>query len=240
MQPDRFASPASGARALGMDAGLRGHMQRVYNRMTAGVLLTGLVAWFVANTPALYNLLMGGPQAYIVMLAPLALVWFGFRPDRMSSGALRLSFLGLCVLYGISFSAIALHFSGESIARAFFMTAGAFAGLSIYGYTTKKDLSGMASFMIMGMFGLLFFSLGTMAAGLFGVETSGMQNVICALGIVIFAGLTAWETQATKEMYHPSAGDEGNSRMAWMAALNLYISFIALFQYILHFMGNRE
>lgn len=226
--------------AQAVDAGLRAHMQRVYNRMTAGVLITAVTAWLVSSSPALMSLFLGGPQAYIIMLAPLALVWFGFRPERMDSKQLMLAYGGICVLYGISFATIFLAFTGESIARAFFMAVALYGGLSIFGYTTKKNLDGLGTFAVMGVIAVLVMAVGTMIAGAFGVAVSGMQNVIAGVGLLAFSGVTAWQTQATKEMYSPAHGDEGNSRMAWSAALNLYISFIAIFQYILHFVGNRE
>lgn len=222
------------------DAGLRAHMQSVYNRMTAGVFITGLTAWFVSNTPALQALLMGGPQAYIFMLLPLAIIWFGFRPERMTPSQLMLAFGALSVVYGISFSVIFTVFTGASIAQAFFMATALFAGLSLFGYLTKKNLDGLGTFAVMGVWGVFILSIGTMVAGMFGVETSGMQMVIAGLGLLAFSGVTAWQTQTTKEMYHPSHGDDANSRMAWSAALNLYISFVAIFQYILQFVGNRE
>lgn len=244
MQPDRFSPPAASRAIPAIDAGLRAHMQSVYNRMSAGVLVTGIVAWLVSSSPSLMSLFLGGPQAYIVMLAPLAVIWFGFNPATMSSKTLRLSFFVLAILYGISFAAIFHVFTGASIARAFFVTAAAFAGLSIFGYATKKNLDGLGTFSMMGMFGILFLSLFNMLGAGFGfLEQStvfNIQNVISAAGILVFAGLTAWQTQTTKEMYHPGQGEEGNSRMAWASALNLYINFIALFQYILNFMGNRN
>ncbi len=243
MQTDRFSTPT--ARAVpALDAGLRAHMQSVYNRMSAGVLVTGLVSWLVGSSPALMGLFLGGPQAYIVMLAPLAIVWFGFNPATMSSGKLRLSFFALAVLYGISFAAIFHVFTGASIARAFFMTSAAFAGLSVFGYVTKKNLDAIGSFCVMGLFGILALSLFNMAGAGFGFLSGetvmSLQNGISAAGILVFAGLTAWDTQRIKEMYNSSYGDEGNSRMAWSAALSLYINFIALFQYILNFVGDRR
>lgn len=228
------------SRELTYDAGLRAHMQNVYNRMTLGVLVTALISWVVSSSPALLQFFMGGPQAYIVMFAPLAILFFGFRPDRMSSSQLRLGFYGIAVLYGISLSVISIVFAGETIARAFFMAVGLFAGLSIYGYTTKKNLDGVGAFAFMGVWGVFLLSIGTMVAGMFGVQTSGMQLLISALGLVAFSGVTLWQTQATKEMYHHAAGDEANSRMAWAAALNLYISFIAMFQYILQLLSARD
>lgn len=237
MQPEFNPTVTRGAE---IDLGLKGHMQRVYNRMTAGVLITALTAWFVGNSPALLQLFMGGPQAYVIMLAPLAIVWFGFRPDRMKPQTLMLVFGALAVVYGISFATIFQVFTGESIARAFFMATGLYAGLSVFGYVTKKNLDGLGTFAVMGVIGVLVLGLGTMVAGMFGVDTSMMQSVIAGIGLLAFSGVTAWQTQQTKEMYHSSYGDDANSRMAWSAALNLYISFIAIFQYILHFVGNRE
>ncbi len=221
--------------AVGYDAGLRAHMQQVYNRMAAGVLITAVTAWIVSSTPALLQLFMGGPQAYIVIFAPLALIWFGFNPARMTSKQLMLSFGALSILYGISFSVLGVMFTNESIARAFFVASAMFAGLSIYGYTTKKSLDAIGSFCVMGVWGLLVASL----LNLF-FQSPMMQNVIAGVGIIAFAGITAWYTQMTKETYSMSNGDEMNSRMAWSAALNLYIAFIAMFQYILQFMGERR
>lgn len=226
--------------AVGYDAGLRSHMQSVYNRMTGGVLITALTAWLVSNSPALMNFFLGGPQMYIVMLAPLAILWFGFRPDRMTPQQLMLGFGAISVVYGISFSVIFLAFTGYAIFQAFFMATALFAGLSIFGYVTKKNLDGLGTFAVMGVWGVFILSIGTMIAGAFGANITIMQTVISGLGLLAFSGITAWQTQTTKEMYHPSYGDDANSRMAWAAALNLYISFIAMFQYILQLMNSRN
>ena len=153
----------------------------------------------------------------------------------MPSSKLRLSFFGVSLLYGISLSVLALAFTGEDITRAFFIATGMFAGLSIFGYTTKKNLDGLRTFAVMGIIGVFIASIVNMF-----IFNEGLMDVIAGVGILAFAGLTAWQTQATKEMYHAAAGDEANSRMAWAAALNLYISFIALFQYILYFLGSRD
>lgn len=235
MQPDRFTTPTAD-RAVTYDAGLRTHMQRIYNRMSLGVLVTALTAWIVGSSPDLMRFFLGGPQMWVVMFAPLAVLWFGFNPATMHSAKLRASFFLISVLYGISFSVIVFAFAKADIARAFFITSGMFAGLSIFGYTTKKNLDGLGSFAVMGIWGVFIMSL----LGMFMPVSSGMQNVISGISIVAFAGLTAWQTQAMKEMYSASYGDEGNSRMAWSAALTLYISFIALFQNILRFTSSRN
>jgi uncharacterized protein len=242
MQPDNFGyqQPSVMRTGANIDAGLKAHMQSVYNRMTAGVFITAITAFLVSNSPALMQFFLGGPQKYIVMLAPLAVLWFGFRPERMTPSQLMVAFGGLSVLYGISFSVIFIAFTATSIAQAFFMATALFAGLSIFGYVTKKNLDALGTFAVMGVWGVFILSIGTMVAGAFGVETSMMQTVISGMGLLAFSGITAWQTQTTKEMYHASHGADANSRMAWSAALNLYISFIAIFQYILHFVGNRE
>lgn len=237
MQTDRFETGR--VRTREVDEGLRQHMNNIYAKMTAGVLVTAIVAWVVGSSPLLLNLFLGGPQAYIVMFAPLAIIWFGFRPDRMKASQLMLAFFGLATVYGISFASIAVMVSadpsfGIAVAKAFFIATSMFAGLSVFGYTTKKDLSGMQTFITMGIIGLV-------AASLMNIffQNSMMQNVIAGAGIVLFSGLTVWQTQAMKEMYSPNTPAEFAQRMAWAAALNLYISFIAMFQYILHFMSQR-
>ncbi len=235
MTPDRFQRTQTADRAVAFDAGLRSHMQRVYNRMSVGVLITALTSYLVAHTPALLQLFLGGPQAYLVMFAPLAIVWFGFNPATMSSNRLRASFFAISVLYGISFAVIFMAFTEASIARAFFVATGMFAGLSIFGYTTKKNLDALGTFAVMGVWGALILAIINMFVG-----SAGLMDLIAGIGIIAFSGVTAWQTQATKEMYRASAGDETNSRMAWASALTLYISFIAIFQYVLRFMGGRE
>ena len=233
MQTDRFSS-AQG-RTQEIDAGLRAHMSSVYNRMTIGVLITAITAWIVASSPALMFMFLGGPQKYVVIFAPLAIVWFGFNPMTMSSQKLKMSFIGVSILYGISFSTIAFAFAGADIARAFFMSASLFAGLSIYGYTTKKDLTAFGTFCLMAFMGLFVLML----IGMFFPFSSGVEMAISGAVLFVISGLTAWETQTTKRMYHPANGAEVNSRMAWSAALNLYISFVIMFTHILQLMSDR-
>ncbi len=232
MQTNHFSSAQS---TTNIDVGLRNHMQSVYNRMTIGVLITAITAWIVSSSPSLMALFLGGPQMYLVMFAPLAIVWFGFNPASMDSNKLKIAFVAVSILYGISFSTIALAFAGADIARAFFITSAMFAALSIYGYTTKRDLAPMAKFLFMAVIGLVIVGV----TGIFVEYSSTMQLAISAFSVFIFAGITAWETQNTKRMYNPANGDEVNSRMAWSAALSLYISFVVMFTHILHLMQQR-
>jgi FtsH-binding integral membrane protein len=222
-----------------MDAGLRKHMNSIYARMSGGVLITALVALVVGTSPTLLNLFLGGPQRYLVMFAPLAIIWFGFRPEKMKASQLKMAFFGLSIVYGISFAAIAAVATKDptfavSVAKSFFIATSMFAGLSILGYTTKKDLSGMRTFLSMGIIGLVAFGVMNIF-----FQSSMMGNLIAGAGILLFSGLTVWQTQNMKRMYSPDTPAEYASRMGWAAALNLYISFIAMFQYILHFMNQR-
>ena len=233
MQTDRYSRPVT--RETEYDAGLRNHMLSVYNRMTAGVLITALVAWIVGHSPVLLQLFLGGPQSIIVMLAPLAVIMFGFNPATMSSQKLMMSFIGVSILYGISFSTIALVYVASDIARAFFISSAMFAGVSIYGYTTKRDLGPVAVFATMAIWGVILMSI----TGLFFHFSSGVELAVSVVSILAFAGVTAWQTQAMKTMYNEAHGEEINSRLAWIAALNLYVSFIAIFMRILRITGDR-
>jgi len=230
---------SSQSRSAEIDAGLKKYMSNIYAKMTGGVLVTAITAAIVGSSPLLLNLFLGGPQAYLVMFAPLAIIWFGFRPETMQPKQLMAAFFGLSVVYGISFASIAVMVSndpsfGLTVAKAFFIATSMFAGISIFGYTTKKDLGPMQSFITMGIIGLV-------AASVLNIffQSSMMQNVIAGVGILLFSGLTAWQTQQMKEMYSPNIAPQNLERYAWAAALNLYISFIAMFQYILHFMQQR-
>lgn len=232
-----FTKPRAEGRQI--DVGLRDHMKRVYNKMTMGVMVTAVVAWFVSTSPLLLNLFLGGPQRYIVLFAPLAIIWFGFRPDRMAASKLRLAFFGLAIVYGISFSSIAVMATanpafGVAVAKSFFIATAMFAGLSVFGYTSKRDFSGMGTFIVMGIWGLV-------AASVIGIffQSPMMDNLIAGAGILLFSGVTVWKTQEIKQMYNPSYSQEISERIGWSGALSLYIAFIAMFQYILHFMSQR-
>ena len=237
METNRFDTTTQG-QTKQMDAGLRKHMNNVYAKMSAGVLITALVALAVGTNQTLLNLFLGGPQKYLVMFAPMAIIWFGFRPEKMKASQLKLAFFGVAAIYGISFAAIAAVATNNpafaiAVAKAFFIATSMFAGLSIFGYTTKKDLSGMQTFLGMGIIGLIAFSV----INIF-FQSSMMSNLIAGAGILLFSGLTVWQTQDMKRMYSPNTPAEFAERMVWAAALNLYISFIAMFQYVLHFLQN--
>lgn len=217
-----------------IDQGLRSYMSGIYARMSAGVFVTAIVAFAISMSPALFNMLMGGPQAYLFMFAPIIVQWFGFRPDRMSEGKLQAVFFLLSALYGVCFSTIAVMAAAVpgaayDVARAFFITVGMFASLSVYGYTTKKDLSGMSQFLFMGMIGILIMGI----LNIF-IQSSGFSILISLGAIVVFSGLTVFETQQLKQMYIANRGAAGLGRMAWAGAYTLYLSFIALFMHILN------
>lgn len=239
MQPDRFETrSASGVGARVIDAGLRAHFQRVYNTMALGLGVTGVVAWMVANIQPLFNLIFGTPLMFVAMFAPLAFVFFGFSPravQNKSVAQLNAMFYAFSAVFGICLATIFVAYAATDVARVFFITAAMFAGTSIYGYTTKRDLSGMGGLLIMGVIGLLI----AIVVNLF-LQSSMMHFVISVLGVVIYTGLTAWDTQNIKESYHPGAGDEANGKMAIMGALSLYINFIMLFQFLLSLLGNRQ
>lgn len=217
------------------DAGLRRHMLSIYNYMASGVLLSGIVALLSANS-GLTIALLGTPLIWLVMLSPLAFVMFmSFGANKFSTTAIQGMFWGFAVAMGLSMSTIFLVYTGASIATTFFATAGAFAGLSLYGYTTKKDLSGMGSFLIMGLFGIIIASL----LNIF-LKSSGLAWAISFLGVLIFAGLTAYDTQKLKEQYAYVAGTDFAGKAVVLGALSLYLDFINMFQFLLQFMGDRR
>jgi FtsH-binding integral membrane protein len=224
-----------------VDAGLRAYMLRVYNYMSAGVALTGVVAFFTAqaatSNPAVAQVLYQSPLKWVIMFAPLAFVMFlSFRVYKMSPGAAQIAFWAFAAVMGVSLSAIFLVFTGASIAQVFFVTAAAFASLSVYGYTTKKDLTGWGSFLIMGVVGIILAAL----VNLF-LQSSGLSFAISALGVLIFAGLTAYDTQRLKDEYQYVQGDAATmSKSAIMGALSLYLNFINMFTSLLNLMGERE
>ena len=223
------------ARQATYDTGLRSHMLKIYNYMCSGVLLTGIVALLAASTGFAASM-VGSPLMWIVALSPLAIVFaMSFGANKFSTGTLQLMFWAFATLMGLSLSTIFLVYTGESIAATFFATAGAFAGLSLYGYTTKKDLSGFGTFLIMGVIGLLI----AMVINIF-LQSSALMMAISFIGVLIFAGLTAYDTQRLKEQYAMLRGTDFAGKAVVLGALTLYLDFINMFQFLLSFMGNRR
>ncbi len=245
------AARAQQTSAVEMDQGLRSFMLGVYNNMTIGLAITGLFAIGIsmfaiagyspsgkvtALTP-LGQALYLSPLKWVVMLAPLAFIFFfSFKAESMSSSSARTMFFVFAAVMGISLSSIFVVFTGESIARVFFITAAAFGGLSLFGYTTKKSLSGIGSFLIMGLIGLVIASL----VNIF-LASSALGFAISVIGVLVFAGLTAWDTQRLKEMYLYSDLDgESAAKLSVNGALSLYLNFINMFQMLLSLFGSRQ
>lgn len=247
---------ASGVASAQIDAGLRAHMNKVYGTMSIGLLITALAAWAISNlavstTPTEYMIsdntflssfgvaIYASPLKWLVMFAPLIMVFaFGAAVNRLSASAAQTFFYAFAAVMGISISSIFLVFTGMSITQTFLVTAIAFASLSLWGYTTKKDISGWGAFLIMGVVGILIASI----VNIF-LASSALQFAISAIGVLIFAGLTAYDTQKIKTDYiaHAHAMDgEWLAKSAIMGALNLYLDFVNLFMFLLQFLGNRE
>jgi len=232
-----FGATRVGAADAAYDAGLRSYMLSIYNYMASGVLLTGVVALLFAGSGLAYQILAGpGLLKYVIMFAPLAFVMvLNFGINRLSTFATQALFWAFAVAMGLSMSSIFLVYTGTSIAQTFFASAAAFAGLSLWGYTTKKNLSGVGTFLIMGMFGLMI----AMLINLF-LHSSMMSLIISALGVLIFAGLTAYNTQQLKSFYYQVAGSDFVGKSVVMGALTLYLDFINMFMFLLRFMGDRR
>ncbi len=235
------AASSVGTRDAAFDAGLRSYMLSVYNYMASGVLLTGIVAILFANSGymgLLFNEAGRGPSGlgYLVMFAPLAFVMvLSFGINRLSTSTAQMLFWAYAAVMGLSLSSIFAIYTGESIALTFFSTAAAFAGLSLYGYTTQRDLSAFGTFLIMGVVGLLVASV----INLF-LQSGTMSLVIAFVGVLLFAGLTAYDTQKIKAMYYHVAGTDFMGKSIVMGALTLYLDFINMFMFLLRFMGDRR
>jgi uncharacterized protein len=219
------------------DAGLRSHMLSVYNYMTSGILLTGIVSLLFAQWSGAPAILFGpGILKYLIMLSPLAFVLvLSFGINKLSTGTAQLLYWAFAVVMGLSLSSIFFVYTGASIALTFFATAASFASLSLYGYTTKRDLSGMGTFLIMGVVGLIVASL----INLFWMNDT-FSLAIAGVGVLIFAGLTVYDTQRIKSLYFQIAGTEFLGKAAIMGALTLYLDFINMFLFLLRFMGSRD
>lgn len=230
-----------------VDMGLRSYMLRVYNYMASGLFLTGIVALFAAQSTGLMNAFYAiNPEGYMVGMKPLgwliafsplvAVLGLSFGIQRMKSSTAQAFFWGFAVLMGLSMSNIFLLYTGQSIARTFFITAGMFGGMSLYGYTTKRDLTGMGSFLIMGVWGIILASVANIFIG-----SSALSFGISVIGVFIFVGLTAYDTQRLKLIYQQIAGNgEALAKASILGALNLYLDFINLFVMLLRFVGDRR
>jgi uncharacterized protein len=236
-------------RAVAYDMGLRAHMIRVYNYMASGVALTGVVAWLTyqmavvtSASGAIVGLtpfgqaMFGSPLKWVLMLAPLALVFFlSFRIGSLQAGTARLLFFVYAGLVGLSLAIIFMIYTQTSITRVFFITAASFGALSLYGYTTTRSLNAMGSFLIMGLFGLIIASL----VNIF-LKSSGLDWALSVIGVLIFAGLTAWDTQKIKEFFDPQDDATVAGRKVVMGALSLYLDFINMFMMMLRLFGDRR
>ncbi len=218
------------------DAGLRSYMLRIFSYMAGGLAVTGLVALAVASSPALIAAIFGTPLKWVAMLAPIAMVFlFAGMIHRMSAATAQLVFWAYAALMGVSMASIFLVFTGQSIAKVFFISASVFLAAALYGYTTKKDLTSMGSFLFMGV-------IGIMIAGLVNIflASSMMSMIISMVAVVLFTGLTAFDAQRLKEEYAEGYGHEGVTKMALLGALSLYLNFINIFTSLLNLMGDRE
>lgn len=233
---NQFVNRSRAATAsVDVDQGLRSYMISVYNYMAGALGLTGIVAFAVAQSPELMQTLFGTPLKWVVMLAPLGIVLlFGSRIMSMSQQGAQAVFWGFAATMGLSLATIFVVYTDASIARAFFITAATFGSVSLYGYTTKKDLSGWGSFLFMGLIGIVIASVVNMF-----LQSSGLQFAVSILGVLIFTGLTAYDTQRIKQTYYQIGSDQV-AKASIMGALSLYMDFINLFMMLLRFVGDRR
>ncbi len=244
LETQRRAWSASQAEAAQIDVGLRQYMLRVYNYMASGLALTGIVAFIVANTAAIQQIFFQvTPRGvgltglgWIAVIAPIGLVMaISFGINRMKSSTAMALFWGYAALMGISLATILMAYTGASVARAFFATAGSFAALSLYGYTTKRDLTGVGRFLFMGLIGVVIASLINMIW-----PSPGLTFMISIIGVIVFAGLTAYDTQKIKDVYWAGDSSEVMAKKAINGALMLYLDFINLFMMLIRLMGDRR
>lgn len=220
----------------GIDMGLRSYLTRVYMFMALGLFLTGTVAYTVANIPEMMQFIFGTSFHWVVIFAPFALVFFiSFRINSLSYSTAQALFWVYAAMLGMSLASIFLIYTGASIARVFFISSSMFGFMSFYGYTTRKDLSGMGSFMFMGLIGVVIASL----INLF-LQSSAMQFIISIISVIVFTGLTAYDTQAIKLMYYEGDNSEVMGKKALMGALRLYLDFLNIFLAMLQLLGDRR
>ena len=245
---NRTATSQAGAQVL-IDEGLRQYMLRVYNYMASGLALTGITAWVTAQMSVVFAAdgaivgltgfgaaLFNSPLRWVVMLAPLGFVFYlSARIHKLSLGGAQTAFWLFAGVMGLSLASIFLTFTGESITRVFFIASGVFGSMSLYGYTTKKDLSGWGSFLYMGLIGIIIASIVNIFVG-----STAMQFAISVIGVLVFTGLTAYDTQAIKEMYAQGDDNATGGKKALLGALRLYLDFINLFIMLLQLFGQRR
>lgn len=236
LDPQARVVTRAGARPVAdIDEGLRAYMLGVYNYMAAGLGLTGVVAFLTAQSPALMDLIYGNTMIFwVVMLAPLGLILFGFR-STMSAGAAQAVYWLFSGLMGLSLAYIFHAYTGESLARVFFITTGMFASMSLYGYTTKRDMTGFGAFLFMGLIGLII----AMVVNIF-MQSAAMHWAISVIGVLIFVGLTAYDTQKIKRAYQEDDSADVMTKKSVFGALHLYLDFINLFLFLLRLFGNRN
>ncbi len=246
---NRFGAAARGVATdrAAVDQGLRAYMIRIYNYMAMGVALTGVVSWLTFNAAVTETAgklaltpfgqtLYSGPVTIVLFLGTLGLVFgISWMIEKIQPATALMLFMLYAALLGLMLSSVFLAYTGTSITRVFFISAAAFGGLSLWGYTTQRDLSAMGTFLMMGVFGLII----AMVVNIF-LKSSGLDFVISAAGVLIFAGLTAWDTQKIKEMYDVNDDGTAAGRKSVMGALTLYLDFINLFLFLLRFMGDRR
>ena len=232
-----------------IDEGLRAYMLKVYNYMTTGLLLTGIIAYFFGKASIVTNdmgqivsvtqigaLLFGSPLKWLVMLAPLGFVFYlSARINKMSVSAAQITFWVFSAIMGLSLASLFIEFTHSSIARVFFITSGTFAAMSLYGYTTKRDLTRLGGFLFMGLIGVIIASLVNLFIG-----SSALQFAISVIGVLVFVGLTAYDTQTIKNMYYAGDSESIDTKKALMGALRLYLDFINLFILLLQLFGQRR
>lgn len=232
----QFNQAAAQGAQVRFDAGLRKHMLSIYRYMGIGLALTGLVAMAVASSPSMVALIFGTPLKWVAMFAPLAFVFFfTFRIEKMTTAGARTAFFAFATIMGVSMASIFVVFTGTSIANAFFTASAMFAGLSLWGYTTNKDLTGLGSFLMVGLIAVIGASLINLFIG-----SSALQMAVSVIGVLVFAGLTAWDTQRLKSEYLIYQNSQAVEKMAVMGALSLYLNLINMFQLLLGLMGERE
>jgi len=237
------------ANSVEIDEGLRAYMLKVYNYMTTGLLITGLISFFFGKASVVTNdigqiieltnvgnLLFNSPLKWIVMLAPLGMVFYlSFRINKMSLSSAQITFWVFATLMGLSLASIFIVYTGASIARVFFICSATFAAMSLYGYTTKRDLTAMGGFLIMGLFGIIIASI----VNIF-MQSPAMYFAISIIGVLVFVGLTAYDTQKIKNMYYAADSEVQSGKKAIMGALTLYLDFINLFIMLLRLFGQRR